>query len=629
MNIRVTALVLVGLAASCASALNVIQEWGGHVLGQDYQIDWRPDTGDYGVRILANPHPEIPWKFEAFDADTHAPGDIDYIRIDEGVTVGGIRLSVVGSIPAHEYGARDLKAINLTTNGTGTNTIVDIKLARNLAEDGPVMARDITGNCLVGDPDDPSTGAVLNDVELDCLSGTLDCNWLQDLTVGGLCAGGPAGVVVVRQHYASTLRFLGDRDVAQVVIWGDMMGTIDLAAGAGQLRIGGLLTTAAHVAGNVTTATIHAIGPAGRLQIDQNLGGLTSNGGLGGSVVVGGNVGLLRVLVAPFTGQHYFGGNLDRFEITRDWAASVEVDGNVAGLGSYIGHGGEPPSPGTFLGELTCHGYVSGVIDIPYGTIAGAIRVDGDWLGYLDAGHLAPTPQDMTGKIEVGGNWTGGLWVNGALRNDPLVDPTGGHIRINGSFGDPFGSIFVQSMLTEQSYICVDFDGFHASDRWMPGGAVYVGSQTYTGNTPSMRIYEVTECRSDTNNDGIVWFEDAVPLQVAIDEGCGWYGIEYPGLGGSCLFHCDLGGPIEGECDGLVNALDFDYYRRRLGVCSPACGDLDSEGLAAGELAAGLLAHVPPERYAGLLNIAWINATEHPRPAARAYWHAVRQYLGE
>ena len=122
MMTRGIALMVVLATAHIADATNVIREWGGHSPAE-YRIDTDPPFGDLGVRILANTQPELPWKFEAYDSVSGAPGDIDYIRIDPGVTVADLQLSVIGEPPLHEYGAENLDLLDLVEHGTCGNLI--------------------------------------------------------------------------------------------------------------------------------------------------------------------------------------------------------------------------------------------------------------------------------------------------------------------------------------------------------------------------------------------------------------------------------------------------------------------------------------------------------------------------
>lgn len=121
-----------------AAATNVINEWGGHSPG-DYVIEQiGPD--DVGVVIFANTQPELPWKFEAYDSQANAPGDIDYIRIDPQVTVGNIELSVIGQPPLRDYGAQNLDLLDIVKHGMSSNVLDVIEIAGDCGIDGDLQA---------------------------------------------------------------------------------------------------------------------------------------------------------------------------------------------------------------------------------------------------------------------------------------------------------------------------------------------------------------------------------------------------------------------------------------------------------------------------------------------------------
>ena len=95
--------------------------------------------------IRSNPHPEVPWRFEAYKDDdpNQPPGDIDYIEIADGVTVGDIHLSVIGDlshVPPHLHGAAQLKAFDLSTNGTSTNKLEELDITGDFGELGVLSA---------------------------------------------------------------------------------------------------------------------------------------------------------------------------------------------------------------------------------------------------------------------------------------------------------------------------------------------------------------------------------------------------------------------------------------------------------------------------------------------------------
>ena len=160
-------MVVVLAIGQVAAATNVIREWGGHSPG-DYVIE---QTGphDVGVIILANTQPGLPWKFEAYDSITDMPGDIEYIRIDPSVTVGDIKLSVIGDPQWHAHGARNLDLLDLVEHGTLGNVIEVIDIAGHCGTVGDVRAAAAESITIGGDlgPYDIHVGSVTGDIRVE------------------------------------------------------------------------------------------------------------------------------------------------------------------------------------------------------------------------------------------------------------------------------------------------------------------------------------------------------------------------------------------------------------------------------------------------------------------------------
>jgi hypothetical protein len=103
----------------------------------------------------------------------------------------------------------------------------------------------------------------------------------------------------------------------------------------------------------------------------------------------------------------------------------------------------------------------------------------------------------------------------------------------------------------------------------------------------------------------------------------------YPGLSGSQVFHCDLGSLLAGQCDGLVNMLDFRLYWLRQGCCSDACGVVHCNNLTAGETAAVLAESVSADLQPDLAAVVSDIAADHPEAPVHAYWQEVQEQLPE
>ncbi len=215
---------------------------------------------------------------------------------------------------------------------------------------------------------------------------------------------------------------------------------------------------------------------------------------------------------------------------------------------------------------------------------------------------------------------------------DVNADLSGGYLIVYGSLTDT-GSITTGEFAGDTEFIVVDYDG-GVADGWESGGTITVGEQTYYGNTPSARVWATSDCRADLDGDDDVDLDDIDPFVLALTD-MESYSLDFPGLGGTAedeyaggsrVWHGDL------DCDSDLDYDDVDPFVARVseGCCDPNCGECPGggDGLSAQQLAAGMLAHVPSQRHGLLRDIASAVA-DRLTGQRRAYWLAVRQYLGE
>ncbi|MCG3129113.1 MAG: hypothetical protein CHACPFDD_04022 [Phycisphaerae bacterium] len=174
--------------------------------------------------------------------------------------------------------------------------------------------------------------------------------------------------------------------------------------------------------------------------------------------------------------------------------------------------------------------------------------------------------------VSIAGNLSGELRVNRYLA---------GEIRINGSLidGSYANEIRIENDILSTGAIAVDYNGWQSGDDWQSGAHVLVGGDggaVYTSNTPSERIWEITPCKGDMNNDGSVNGFDVDPFVLALAGATG-YASAYPGLAGSMVFHGDL------NCDGNLNGFDVDPFTDRVieSCCLATCGSC-GDGLLGG-----------------------------------------------
>ena len=260
----------------------------------------------------------------------------------------------------------------------------------------------------------------------------------------------------------------------------------------------------------------------------------------------------------------YIGGNLSA-NITANALATI----NVAGAGPHTGN--ITRWVGDQSADITIANTYSGDIYIA-GKMGGKLNVGGDLSGTLTCGTF------LDGDVTVGGNFSGGIetathmWRNIAIGGNfsGQILARGnlyGEIRANGSLANGTGyDIEVKGSMGSDAAIAIDYDGWDSSDNWASGATVRIGSTTYSGNSPAARIYEITSCRGDMNNDGSVDFDDIDPFVLAIGDPAD-YDAAFPGLLGSLPFHGDL------NCDDSVDFDDIDPIVERITeeCCDPGC----------------------------------------------------------
>jgi hypothetical protein len=110
---------------------------------------------------------------------------------------------------------------------------------------------------------------------------------------------------------------------------------------------------------------------------------------------------------------------------------------------------------------------------------------------------------------------------------------------------------------------------------------VWVSDVPYYENTPSERIWEITGCKGDMNNDRVVDPNDEYPFDLALNDPS-QYALYLPGLEGSMIWHGDM------DCDNDLDADDqepFDYFiDEGCTNCTPECqyracvADIDEDG---------------------------------------------------
>lgn len=264
-----------------------------------------------------------------------------------------------------------------------------------------------------------------------------------------------------------------------------------------------------------------------------------------------------------------------------------DLTGDIA-LASAGGNGG--------VLELEVQGHVSG--DIAAESV-GEFVVGGDLTGRLTVRG------DMDGKVLVSGDLggTGRIYVNGALRDTAEFY----QIEIVGDIGS-------------DAAIVIDADGWDG-DEWESLARIGSYGHTFSETDPNFRVWHVTRCKGDLNNDGDVNFYDINPFLAALFEP-GDYEALYPGLESSRVYHADLGGGGEdgSECNDATDFFDVDYFFERVfdECCNQACGSDactyfgPGDALPPEDLAAILTATATPKHIAALVDLYLVSSEALP-----------------
>ena len=324
---------------------------------------------------------------------------------------------------------------------------------------------------------------------------------------------------------------------------------------------------------------------------------------------------------ATYTGAMYFGGVTGSItlgtlsgSITTHGLTGSILAGNIAGTGSITEYGSAP-------GSITTQS-MAGTITTT--TLAGTITTTG-LSGSISTGDVA-----STGSITVHDSASGRITAQNMGGSIKIDDHLSGTIRINGSLlnGPADNDVWVGTAIDTTGAVAVDYDGWDLNDDWASGAVVRVGANTYTGNDRAARVYEISACKADMNNDGEVSYGDINPFVLALNDASA-YAAQKPGLDASMLFHADL------NCDGVLDYGDINPFVVRLHelCCEPTCGTCpsgqDNAFPSPQQTAIQLALNIHPELYDALVDIAGQAAVGLDDAADRAYWTAVYTSLTE
>lgn len=314
-------------------------------------------------------------------------------------------------------------------------------------------------------------------------------------------------------------------------------------------------------------------------------------------------LGKIRVsdeLAVPGVGQTSSGDMKAQARITCENAenreiivvADIQIDGDMEGdiIGTHsINDYAEPYSSGAIAvsGNMTSTASIQ-VIEVTgpqacamtdQGPISGTISIGGDMAGEIATMLHSATvevPGGLRAEIAIGGDLSGTVRSGGDFEG--AVDVEGdlvGQVLIDGSLknGQAAYEIEVTGTAASSAAIAVDYDGFDAGHDWELGAVIRIDGTDYTETSDAVNylyeapnLWHIIDCRADCDNDGTIDAFDIEPFTLAISSNPAQYDTNYPGLGGSRVYHADT------NCDGTANAFDIDGFIDRQASGSCMCG---------------------------------------------------------
>ncbi len=457
MRPRIVALAALVAAAQMAAARNVIREWGAHN-PPEFLIVQNAEFDDIAVVIQSNAHPTEAWKFEAYeDSDPNQPpGYINYIEIADGVTVGDIHLSVIGDlshVPAHPHGAAQLKAFDLSRNGTSTNKLEELDITGDLGELGPMKvpsAGTLAIGGVVWSPIDIGY-SITGPVTITEVLADIGCETMQDLTiVGPSRAGYPLPSISVRGSYTAPYK-------------------MDIYSNLDRLEVGNEMSAEVYV--SLSVEHLKLLGLSGSVQVHHNVDWLevsyvTSDG----FAQVDGQIGLLNVY-NYVDGTIKTGGDLQSAEL---WGPISET--GLIDVGNDLG--GAPLEQALYIpaglggtvrvrNDLLAQGF--GYVYIGYFVAPGRLQVDRDEYGLIRAlGGVYDVALPVGTSITVGRDFYGAIEVGEADGTISVGDQVGSaliHV-----FDDLTGSVHSDNDLAH-----VDIDGAVSENASITAGQYLLG----------------------------------------------------------------------------------------------------------------------------------------------------------
>ena len=269
---------------------------------------------------------------------------------------------------------------------------------------------------------------------------------------------------------------------------------------------------------------------------------------VGGTIIDGdalevhtpGDVTIEGVLVNPVQGN---------IKIANDYSGTLTINHSFSG-DLMIGDPNDPNAAANLAGSISISGVNTGLVNVTgdsSGTISigsnlnapGRIVIDGD-VSQSDpnvpvihiGGGVVGSSASAT-PIVIGGELDGVLAIDGPLEN---VAPSAVEIQV--------GSLDTENL----GAIAIDYDGWEDADDWAEGAVIKVDTNEYTENAPAAKVYRISKCKGDLDNDRGLDSTD----QDLLDLSLAAYAEDYAGLRGSYDYHADV------DNDTYVTSADAD-----------------------------------------------------------------------
>ena len=381
-----------------------------------------------------------------------------------------------------------------------------------------------------------------------------------DLTAAGVT--GRIEEMIISGDLGETAGVECDDVIDDITIGGNVLNTFD----AGDVDSGATITITKDLEGTLTANT---------------LGNLTIGGPDIGAIAVGGDIAIAQDFDGTITIDHKFGGTI---QIGNPGTTLSNLGGTIAINGNF-----QSPAEIIVAGDveagaaITLTTFCTGVIDID-GDLAGTI--------YIDDQLTKPGRISIGGDVSQASATIPAILINKYISGTPSVSPESAMITVTGELGGVIAinedlrdavngpEIQVGSVATgtgELGAVAIDYDGWLSGHEWEAGATIKVGATEYGGNTPSLHLYEITECKGDMNNDGVCDpNDDSNTFYLAVDYPS-QYAAGFPGLAGSMDWHGDVN-----QEDGFnINDEGAMLVFSEMACCAPDEGTTDYDNCRA------------------------------------------------